>query len=445
MVRSKWSRGPRQVLDRISSVDSIGEVVTQQTPVAEQITGEILPSALVRWIPRLPRLRSLQLWDGAAVGDERIANLITVHCPGFDDLSIFRWDGDDTDHQLSVFMSGLPPNRLRGFETISQTGIAAESFLALSSHADSLKELKLHVNSDTLPHLGLLKGCNNLELFELEDANGNVDLEKMQNDVFLDMVVWLRDCHKLRTLSFAKFHSAAALLGQVLFNDKIHLEHLHLDSYVVKDQKTFHLALANQTTLTRLSLRGNSDLITYEDRSTFVESICQLKELRDLKLVFVSDDLDLLTDVEIAKLVRNLPDLEALFFTGYGVTDGVLDEISNLRALRSITFSAVTAFSVGGLLDFVNDLGPGNRGLQIYIDNADPDSGLTDEEQELVRTALWTKVGGRLEYQLLRGESKFGNSLLSRWADRHKMTSLRANRIRTETLYRVTVAKCISG
>ena len=79
------------MLDRISMIDKIGEIVTQQAFMAEQITGPILASALMRWIPRLPRLKSLQLWDGAALGDERVANLITVHCAEFDDISIYTW------------------------------------------------------------------------------------------------------------------------------------------------------------------------------------------------------------------------------------------------------------------------------------------------------------------------------------------------------------------
>ncbi|KAF2097222.1 hypothetical protein NA57DRAFT_57816 [Rhizodiscina lignyota] len=403
-------RGRAPLLDRTSIIDAIGEDVTLQTHMAEQITGPILASALVRWIPRLPRLRSLQLWDGAALGDERVANLITVHCPEFDDLSIYQWDGDDTDHKLSVFIAGLPSNHLHGFETISKTGIAAESFLSLNSHADSLRDLKLAIGADAVPHLGLLKGCTNLELLDIVDGSGTIDIEKTQNDVFLEMIVWLRDCHKLRELNFTKFLSAAALLAQVLGDQNIRLEHLKLDSYLVKDQRDFHLALTHQTNLISLNLEGNSDTITFDDRSTFVDSLSHLKELRDLKLVFRSDEVDLLTDPEISTLVENLPNLQELYISGYGVTDAVLEKMSGLRSLRSVNFFAVTTFTIDGLLDFVDKLGPGNQGLSVVIDMADPESALTEEEQNLVREALVAKVGGRLEYQLLRDYDAFYNS-----------------------------------
>ena len=116
--------------------------------------------------------------------------------------------------------------------------------------------------------------------------------------------------------------------------------------------------------------------------------------------------MDLLTDPEIGALADNLPNLQELYISGYGVTDAVLDKMSALRHLHTVNFFAVTAFTVGGLLDFVAKLElPGNDGLALVIDNADPDSALSDEEQNLVREALLTKVGGRLEYQLLRGMS----------------------------------------
>lgn len=373
--------------------------------MADQITGPVLASALLRWIPRLPRLRSLQLWDGEALNDEHLTNLITVHCPNFNDLSIYSWAGDDTDHKLSMFISGLPTHHLNGFETISGTNIAAESFLALNSHGHSLRKLILYFGQEAVPHLGLLKGCTALETLDITDGSGTVNLEATQNDVFLELIVWLRDCHGLKHLSFNNFPSAAAILAQVLSDENIRLEQLKLDSYLVKDQTAFHVALTNQLSLTSLHLQGNSDGIFHDDRTIFIDSLCQLKQLRDLKLVFRSDEVDLLTDVEISKLAETLTNLEELCTSGYGVTDAVLPKFSELQQLRQLAILAVTAFSLAGLLDFIERLGPGNQDLALVIDNADPDFALSEQDQSLVREALGAKVGGRFEYQLLRGEA----------------------------------------
>lgn len=365
----------------------------------------MLASALLRWIPRLPRLKSLQLWDGAALDDERLPNLITVHCPSFEDLSIYSWAGEDTDQKLSTFISGLPANHLSGLETISGTGIAAESFLALTSHGQTLSKLILSFGQAAAPHLGILKGCTALKTLEVTDGTGTTNFEFTPGDVFQDMVAWLRGCKQLRHLCFNNFRYAAPMLAQVLSDENIRLETLKLDSYQVKDQLDFHLALTSQSNLTSLHLSGNSDGTSDFDRPIIIDSLCELKQLRDLKLVFRSEDVDLLTDPEISKLANSLTNLEELYTSGWGISDLVLPTLGGLRHLRQLALNAMTKFSQAGLLGFVNLLGPGNQGLALVIDNADPDYALSEEEQAQVREALWAKVGGRFEYLLLRGEA----------------------------------------
>lgn len=310
---------------------------------------------------------------------------------------------DGADHKLAEFISGIRDQHLKSFETISITGIGAETFLALNSHAHALRELKIYLKSDALPHLALLKGCVNLDMLDLEDADGTTDLEKTQNDVFLEMIVWLRECHNLRQLIFTKFLSAAAIMTHVLPDNNIRLEQLKLDSYVVKDHKAFHQALTHQTSLNSLFLQGNCEGIFADDRTIFIDSLGYLKELRDVKLVFRSDDVDLLSDEQVISLAENLENLEEFYVSGYGVTDRALEKVSELKHLRAMNFFAVTSFTSDGLLEFVSRLGPGNQGLSLVIDNADPESALTEEEQDLIRDAIQAKVGGRFEYQLLRG------------------------------------------
>jgi hypothetical protein len=98
-----------------------------------------------------------------------------------------------------------------------------------------------------------------------------------------------------------------------------------------------------------------------------------------------------------------LVNLEHIYIGGYGITDGVWDAMAQLKNLKTLTFSGLTMFTAQGILSFVDQLSDGNQGLLLGVDNADADSPLTAEEQELVQEALTAKVNGSFAYQLLRG------------------------------------------
>jgi hypothetical protein len=125
-----------------SIVNAIGEVVTQNTPTLEMISGQLSSTALIQWAPRVPRLQELELWDGSTLEDGLVAASIYENCPNFNSLMIFLWTGEDKDHKFAQFLSALRPNTLEKLNTISDIGAAAESFLALSAHSQSLKSLK---------------------------------------------------------------------------------------------------------------------------------------------------------------------------------------------------------------------------------------------------------------------------------------------------------------
>jgi len=145
-------------LDIKSIVNAIGEVVTQHTPTLEMISGRLTSSALIRWVPRIPRLQELELYYGNALVDELVGGSIHENCPNFNSLMIFSWYGQDRDHHFSQFVSSLRPHTLRKLEVINDIGASAETFLALGGHCQSLKELKICVSNDSLPHLSLLAG-----------------------------------------------------------------------------------------------------------------------------------------------------------------------------------------------------------------------------------------------------------------------------------------------
>ena len=87
------------------------------------------------------------------------------------------------------------------------------------------------------------------------------------------------------------------------------------------------------------------------------------------------------------------------------ISDAVFAELLGLQNLKALTFSGITTFTLEGVMGYIDQLGPGNSGLTLSVDMADPDSSIPPEEQELLRELIFAKVEGRFEYQLLRGTS----------------------------------------
>ncbi|KAK8192509.1 hypothetical protein M8818_007679 [Zalaria obscura] len=403
----KPRRAPR--LDTRKIISDIGDLITEQAPMlealSEPIIGDMFSTALLRWAPRLSKLQELQFWNGKALEDETIQNLLCAHCPQLNKLSIFQWSGDAADRHLGQFLNTLRQNSLTEFQNISNCGIGLETCLGLGSHGKSLKTLKLALTAEGLPGLGVLKDCTSMETFELEDLRPPNDLQTSHNDIFLDMVEWLKQCSSLREISLTNFVSAPALLEAILSGSDIQLEKLEINAtkedclYVVKDHQAFHLALSQQRNLRSLLLKANPDPPSRDDLEILCSTLCALTELRELKLSRTSD---YFTDSHVHMLAQSLVNLEDLYVSGYGITDNALISVSSLGNLKSANFSGLTYFTKDGLLNFVDRLGPGNQGLAVFVDAADPDRGLTDMAQDQVREALAEKVQGRFEYQLLR-------------------------------------------
>ncbi|KAF2687022.1 hypothetical protein K458DRAFT_385844 [Lentithecium fluviatile CBS 122367] len=380
-------------------IDAIGEAVTQHTPTLEMISGQLNSSALIRWVPRLPRLQGLELWDGSALEDALVPACIHEHCPNFNSLMIFTWYGQDRDHKFSQFISAMRPNSLKAIYTISDVGAAAETFLALSSHGRSLTELRISVSNDSMPHLSLLAGCASLEALRIEDAHGTIVLEETQNDVFLETINWLRNCENLERLSFVQVLSASALVTPVLLEHKIHLRNLEIDSYVLSNSRQFHQALVHQKdSLSFLSLSGDTDGMFRDDVDILVDSVKQLTQLKVLRLLLQ----EVFHEEHLMAIIANLSLLEELYVNGLELTDRILDFVGNLGNLRSATLAGISKFTIDGLLEFVSRLGPGNQGIRVMIDMADPDTMLPDEQVTLIRESLWEKADGTLDYTLWR-------------------------------------------
>ncbi|KAL5388431.1 hypothetical protein DPSP01_003005 [Paraphaeosphaeria sporulosa] len=378
-----------------SIVNAIGEVVTQHTPTLEMISGQLSSTALMQWAPRVPRLQELELWDGSTLEDGLVAASIHENCPNFNSLMIFLWTGIDKDHKFAQFLSALRPNTLQKLNTISDIGAAAESFLALSAHGQSLKSLKICVSDDSLPHLSLLSGCTALEEVRIEDVHSRTTLEDTQNDVFLETINWLRSCEKLYRIRFTGLLSAATLLTPILLEQKIQLRSLEIDSYVLKDSRQFHQALVHQKdSLAYLSLSGDTDGMFRDDVDILVDSLKELKQMETLRLLLQ----EMFREEHLINVVSNLSRLQELYVSGLELTDSLLEVVGTLPNLRSVAFAGISKFTMGGLTGFIHQLGPTNAGIRVMIDMADPDTLIDDGEVNDLRALLAEKVGGTLDY-----------------------------------------------
>lgn len=361
--------------------------------------------ALVRWTPRLPRLQSLELFDGRPLENPLVHTSLHEYCPNFNELMIYTWSQEDLlsdhrDHKFAQFLSSMRADSLKSLQTMHDIGADAETFLALSHHGGSLEDLGMYTSNESLSHLNMLQGCTALKQLRIEDTHGVVDLQATQNDVFLETIAWLSKCKSLRSIRFSNFASGAALMTPVLLEHDVKLEHLEIDSYVLKDHQAFHQALVHQHAhLVELSLSGDPEAMFRDDLDTLVDSLRQLKAMRRLSLTFP----EVLRDEYIIAIFQDLKQLETIYVTGLELNDGVLPTIGDLPNLRDVTLSGISKFTVDGLFDFTSKLGPGNQGIRVIIDQADPETALNDDNQTVLSEYLAEQVGGTLDYTLFKG------------------------------------------
>ena len=386
-------------LDAGSTSNALGDIITTSTPMLEELSGKIENRALLRWIPKLPRLRLLNLWNGGALVGA--GPLLRKHCHAFKTLSLWGWDHPEADAKFADFLNEITPQTLESLEIFSYMAIGAESFLALSCHRESLTELKLdHVNDTAMMSLNLLAGCTNLTTLLLTDGtNRTVNLKIDHNDVFLETISWLRSCQKLRSVTIRNIRGGQDLVTPILLENDIHLASLELKGYVMADARDFHQALSNQSSLQELQLQGDTDEAG-DGVAILVESLSQLTNLTDLRLQDISD---YFTDAVIGRLARSLPKLEGWWTSGWGVTDAIWQDIAGLKFLRRLDMAAFSRFTANGILDFILNLGSGNKGLVLAVMMADVDCDLSEEEQNMIRETIAERVGGRFEFQLQRG------------------------------------------
>lgn len=389
-------------------LELIGESITsfiaesasqnKATVAVEDLSGDIRATVLPKWVSRLSKLKSMTLWDGAVLSAS-VADAIANNCHVFDDLTFYSCLSD-ADNDLAAFFSGLNQNTLRSFAALSAGSVGPQSLLSLNHHAQSLKKLKLDgLKIDAIKNLSYLQGCDRLESLEISDADGVINLETTENDVYLEVVAWLGKCSNLRELLLRNFLSGPAILTEVCLSNNIRLQKLQVTSYPMVGNRDFHKALSHQTTLESLELRADPEGAFRDDIDDLITSISRLTKLKYLNLLSTSD---YFRTQEILTLVSQLHDLEELWFGGYDVTDDIWHGMAGLHYLRALNIHAVTSFSSDGMLAYISTLQDTNQGMLLSVMAQSPEHGLTEVEEATIRLSIAASVDGRFEYTLYR-------------------------------------------
>lgn len=223
------------------------------------------------------------------------------------------------------------------------------------------------------------------------------DFEELDKNADPETVAWLSGCKNLRILAFTKFFRAADLITPALSEKSIHLTSLEFEG-PVKHAKLFFTALANQTSLQSLWLRGEVDESKLEV-DILVESLSKLVNLRDLRLRDLPHSF---SDRHIIQLASSLPELEVWSTNGFKLTDAIWGEVASLRSLRRLELGNSMNFTPDRILDFINTLGAGNKGLILSLKDADMKGELLLAEQECIQKMIAERIEGRAEFPSYR-------------------------------------------
>jgi hypothetical protein len=347
------------------------------------------------------------LFDGAVFAQPAVQKILHVHCPQLRSLRIYRCSNHDSDTTLAAFINGLAQNTLAEFQNFNECHIGEETCLALNNHGKSLLTLRLMLSSDNVLALARLQDCTALETLMLEYSGVVQDLKGTQNDTYTKIVSWLQDCPYLKHITLQDFKSAPDLLTPVLAKQNTLLETLEVSArreaamYIAKDHHDFHHVLSQQSMLRELVLTADVDLMSEDVDFNVIRAICALRNLRQLRLSRISDNF---TDGEIQALASSLPMLELLVVGGIGISDAVWPVLAQLHQLKHLAITGVTCFTAEGILSFIDSLGEGNRNMVLSMLYVDPDYSIEYNVLDRIRDTVVSKLDGRFEYTLLRGE-----------------------------------------
>lgn len=326
--------------------------------------------------------------------------LISFHREG----SIF----DPSGQGRAAFLNELRPQSIESFDSSNYCSLGPELFQALARHEESLTELKLQSSSQD--NHALLKGCTNLVSLSLGgNWNSITEHDNWRNNAFRETFPWLMECKKLRNLASS---GSLPWLPRILLENSIHLTSLECESFEIRgsDKSRLYQALACQTSLQSLWLKGCMNRSYEAKPDVLVERLSKLINLTDLRLDGISEDF---MDRHIVQLAGSLPKLKSWSTRGLMLTDAIWSGLVSLWSLQRLYLRSSASFTADGILSFIYKLRPGNNGLVLCLvhegqnseDEYDEDlygeegeKVLSWEDRHLIQKTIAEQVDGSFEF-----------------------------------------------
>ncbi|KAF7587265.1 hypothetical protein BBP40_007504 [Aspergillus hancockii] len=403
---NKRLRSSSKSFDNVYTLEKIA--IVQKSMSIRGMSCNVQPSVLAEFLQQLPLLQALTIWSGASLTDHA-GDKIRSHCPDLKQLTIYSWQDQppkNAEVDSEQFLNELRPDTLEYFEVLSYSHLGPRSIKAIGSHLNSLTELKLtSLGIGTIAELPSLTAPPALKVLVLTDS-----VPAVRNEEFYQIVTrvaeWLRSCKALQQLELRRFVDDPRLLSQALPDENLHLSSLSLTGYSISGSRAFHEALSHQPSLQGLYLRGEGSDAP-EDNEPLVQAIGQLNNLQELELKEISDGF---TVDHLMTLTPFLPRLKRLWISGDFFRDEVWSAFLCLPRLRSLIIHAPSSFTVQGILDFIMQLGPGNRSFGLSILSSAHSTDITEEGEKLIREVLNSELDGSFDFALALEEESDSDS-----------------------------------
>ncbi|KAI1006225.1 hypothetical protein K3495_g1999 [Podosphaera aphanis] len=369
----------------------------------ECIRWEHKNHVLLRWISRLPNLKTLGISDPSNLQD--LAKTISHNCPKFHTLVLPYLDAQyiqTTGKQEHIlFFRGLKKNTLRRLliEANYPWNIFEdhESISSINCHAESLTALKIgSLNMEGAKKLHFLSACKAITSLQLQlefyfPGDEEIGLREIDYDAFQGMLNWICSCRKLRELSVGDSYDGKTILTQVCSKNWIRLRKVEILQYFkISEIGELLQALSTQTTLEFLRLRVKSaDECSPKLTQNFVRSIgC----LTNLKYLDVWSTFLPYFPIDIVSYVSGL---EVFVINCDGSTDALWSAMAKLHNLRALVIEGRSYFSFDGILTFINALPATYKGFELSIGEQDyATAQISCDQVKAIAELLRIKLGG---------------------------------------------------
>lgn len=423
---SSKTRYGKPILEMQKIIEKVGDTITKyakdaadQENKAVQLTsleGGNLPTPLLAvWTSRLSTLTTLSIRDGSVLTEE-VGNAIRESCPAFRDLTCYHIRGPTVDENMLAFFRALQQNSLETFTVLSTNEIGYETLEGLMQHCLSLKTLNLSsLQNTSLAFLHLLSACPYLESLQIQSSTPSPPSTWAagDKDPLIDVAVWLKGSTHLRKLSIQNLGGASKLLSEALKSSDLRLK--ELDVQLIDDEETFYTSLGSQSDLESLQFRSTAEVVDNNGvrHDTFVDSICDCKNLKDLDITYTEHFQ--LGPSDLVQIKECLPNLETLQFDGELLTDAIWEPLSGMLSLTTINIMGSSIFTFQAIRDFLKTVkltGP-RHGFHLSVMAQQSEGIITPGQVNTLSNLAATIPGGGFDFQYWRDPSEDEMSDLS--------------------------------